>query len=205
MAVIIWGEYDSDKTRGIVADRCPYCDRVTTFRVIQRYRVAHVYYIPLGSGKLIATLLCCNECGEMIVGALENYARVLPKKEAQGLSTEEILQQTNPRLLEALAYRAWLEEQARTARPADPGAPDPRVTLAFARLADLNPQDPRVLECQSRLAQWSTLAEEAQSELLRTIDDLVSEYECHAAVGRFVRLMGRRFQPLMKGGWGWGG
>lgn len=86
---IFWGEFDSDNERGVVADKCPSCGRVTTLRVTQRYRVSHFYFIPLGSGKLIATILTCSECNGRVGGAIERYTRVLPKKTTMKMSIGE--------------------------------------------------------------------------------------------------------------------
>jgi hypothetical protein len=202
--ILISGEYYSIRVRGIVADKCSNCGRVTTLRVVERYRTAHLYFIPLGFGRQIGSYLKCCECGDKSAGTLENYAKVLPRKMAKGLTTGEVLQQTNPRLAESLACRARLEQDVLEARPAAPGAPDPRMTLASVRLADLNSQDPRVLEFQDRIAHWNALDAVAQTKLLHAVDAFVNHCESHEATVRFLWVMGKRFRSRVSAGQGFG-
>ena len=79
--LIVWGETDSERQRGAVADRCSTCGDVAVLRVHDIYRKSHIYYIPLGSGRLIGTVLTCGNCGGKTLCNPEAYAQFLPEKQ----------------------------------------------------------------------------------------------------------------------------
>ncbi len=133
---IIAGESESEKKLGVVADKCLICGQVTVLRVTQICRRPHIYLIPLGSAKPVATILTCNGCGGKATGGPHAFAQFLTEKQAKTMSVGEILEQTNPPLAKAIAYRAQLEIAVREGRGAAAGGPDPRLQLAFARLAE---------------------------------------------------------------------
>ena len=190
---IIHGHYNREKDRGVVADKCLHCAQVSLLRVTQHYKVGHLYFIPLGSGELIGTVLTCTECRGTMTGVVEVYSRVLPREISARMTLGQVLAETNPRLNEEILYRASLEQKAREAL--GPGMPDPRVELAFARLADLNHRHPEVVRLHSRLAQWSVLDPAMQAQLLRDLDAVALDQERDDAALRFVRLMGQQFTP----------
>lgn len=197
---ILHGEYDSQTKRGVVADKCAHCRKITLLQVTQHFRKSHLYLIPLGRGKLVATVLTCTECRGKIEGTLEQYAGVLPQKQAQALSLGEVLQETNPRLAGLLAYRARLEREARDFRPVDPTLPDPRVKLAFARLAELDLRDPQVIELQARLAQWGCLDEAGRNRVLREVDAHLRQMEEQEVRFLFIQSMAQNFKADVDGG-----
>jgi hypothetical protein len=227
---IVWGEYNREKDRGVVADRCIHCARVTMLDMKQFYRVPHVYFIPFGSGTLAATVLTCSECKGQMLGKMESYRKVLPKAATHGLSTGQVVEETNPQLHEELVYRANLEQQARNVinsgpsapraehgiaeradvihmeidptprAPANPRLPDPRVELAFARLANLDFRSPDVVRLQSRLVQWHALDDASKAHLLRDIENIADEQEQANAALRFVLLMAQKFKPDVDAG-----
>jgi hypothetical protein len=200
MFVIWWGNYNNAKERGIVGDKCLHCGRTTAMHVAQHYQVPHVYFIPLGPGSLLATVLTCSECGGRMNGALEAYRRVIPSAAAVNMPLGKLLAETNPRLNDVLAYRAGLVETAREVRDVTPGAADPRVELAFARLAEVSSPLPEVYKLQGRLSQWASLDAATQAQLLRDINEVVAEDEKQEAAVRFVGLMGQRFKPDIDAG-----
>jgi hypothetical protein len=227
---IVYGSYNREKDYGVVADRCIHCTRVAMMGVKRFYRVPHIYFIPLGSGTLAATVLTCAECNGQTLGKEELYRKVLPKAATHGLSTEQVVEETNPQLHEELVYRANLLQQARNvigASPATPSVehgiaeradmipmeidptprasvnarmPDPRVELAFARLANLDFRSQDVAQLQMRLAQWHALDTAAQAQLLRDIDRVADEQDQANAALRFVFLMAQKFTPDVDAG-----
>lgn len=227
---IVWGNYNREKERGVVADRCIHCTRVAMMDVKQFYRVPHIYFIPLGSGTLTATLLTCAECNGQVLGKEETYRKVLPKAATHGLSTGQVVEETNPQLHEELVYRANLVQQAQNVMGASPATPpvehgiaeradmiqmeidptprgpanarlpDPRVELAFARLANLDFRSKDVVQLQMRLVQWHALDAAAQAQVLRDIDRIADEQEQANAALRFVLLMAQKFTPDVDAG-----
>jgi hypothetical protein len=196
---IFWGEYDKAKSRGMVADRCKGCGELTVMRVSHIYQVSHVYLIPLGSGKLRATVAECTECGHKAPFRDDKYPRLVPEEEADSLTITEVLRQTNPRLAKAKDEREQLERQATANRRATPGTPDPRVKLAFTKLAEIDNENSKAIDLQARLAQWSALRPRDQDALLSDIDALVSAHEQRDSVRRFISAMGQRFEPAVDG------
>jgi membrane protein implicated in regulation of membrane protease activity len=195
----IWGAYNSDKQRGVVGDKCPNCGRLTVLRITQHYRTQHVYFIPLGSGALTATVRTCGNCGAATTCSMSAYPRLLPEKETSSWPIDEIVRQSNPRLAEAMAFRAQLEQDVLDADRRSFGRLDPRVKLAFAKIAELDCSEPQVIELQTRLAQWEQLDQEPRAWLLRRIDELLDRVDRRRSADLFVRLIAQRFRPEMDG------
>jgi hypothetical protein len=199
---IFWGSYKSEKKRGVVADHCPTCAKVQPLTVTEYHRVAHLYGIPLpGSGTLLGTVLKCIECGGLSAHNPGAYARFVPEKEAKALTTGALLEQTNPQLAESIATRVQLERDVQNYQPT-PGMPDPRVKLAFAKLAEFDPRDRAVIDMQAKLAQWAALDSAGQSALLCEIDTLLERKENARTIVGFIRSVGQRFKPDVSGGLG---
>jgi hypothetical protein len=118
MFILIWGEKNRQERLGTVADWCPACRRPQAFAVTKYFRVSHIYYISLGRGSLVATARQCWECGRQYRCEEEDYAAFLPEAEAEQISLNELLQQSNPTLKEQLdTRRAQLASRQDTNRP----------------------------------------------------------------------------------------
>jgi hypothetical protein len=196
---IFWGEYERVRKQGVVADRCKGCSQITQLRVSRIYRVSHVYFIPLGSGKLHSTVAECTECGHKVPFRNEKYSRLVPENEADSLTVDEVLKKTNPPLARSTAELQQLEREAIGARPGASAGPDPRVKLAFSKLAEIETESAKVIDLQARLAQWSALRLRDQEVLLSDIDALFAEHQQRDSVKRFVSAMGQRFKPEVDG------
>src|ERR1043166_7184790 len=122
--LIIWGTKVNQYPRGVVADKCAVCEEVRRFDVTDHYRVGHIYFIPLGGGSLEATSRVCQSCGTEFVCDPEAYDNFLPASEADPLSLDELVRQTNSSLARNRDARKRLEklaDQEDRARPASPG------------------------------------------------------------------------------------
>src|SRR5216683_6973038 len=103
---VIHGHYIRTRPRGIVADQCRHCGKVTRFQLIQYYKVQHVYFIPLGSGSLINSELKCTDCARRSSTSFEDYLGIVSSKRAPSLSLGEVVDETNPRLGKLVAALA---------------------------------------------------------------------------------------------------
>jgi membrane protein implicated in regulation of membrane protease activity len=191
---ILHGHYDRERPQGMVADKCDYCGEVTLFQLTQHFRVPHVYFIPLGKGDLIDSVLECTECGRRAATRLVDYVRVIPEKQARTLSLAEIMEETNPRLAELAAALAQLD-QARGEGSAD----DPRFEEATAKLWDFGPREPAWNHFLPRLSKWATLEAAAQDRLLRELDERWREHQQRQARLQFIRTMAESFKPDVDG------
>jgi hypothetical protein len=119
---IFWGEYVALENRGLVGDKCPHCGQVTRLAFADRYKREHLYFIPL-SKKYLDTVATCAECKATSACGADKYRGFLTDKLAKAMQMSELLQETNPALLEELAERSRMEEQARDFRDLPPGVP----------------------------------------------------------------------------------
>lgn len=196
---IVSGEYNAEKKRGCVADRCAVCGEVAVLEVSQIYRKSHVYFIPLGSGKLLGTVVICTNCGGKTASEGSAFTRLVTEEQAKTMLLSEVLERTNPRLGESVAYRSRLEREARDQRSTVPGAPDPRLALAFARLAELSAAGSPCSELQARLSFSGTLSSTARDHLLREVDTVIAREQRSRASLAFVRRMSEQFKPEVDG------
>ncbi|MFL5338786.1 MAG: hypothetical protein ACJ8F7_01350 [Gemmataceae bacterium] len=193
--LFIHGEYNTEKHRGVVADHCGVCGEPTIHRITQHFRTPHLYFVALGSGNLTATLLTCTGCGLKTPCPDRRYAQTLGEVEAQSMHVGKVLLQTNPRLAEAIAYRAELRDQAHDLERAEEGQFDPRVALALSKMAALDCSNPRTIELQARIGRWAILDDAGQTRLLRDIDSLTAEIDARQSSALFVNLMVQRLKP----------
>ena len=63
MFVLFWGRKRREDHLGFVADFCPICREVRPFRLLAIRMVPHLFFIPMGSGRLECHVRVCLECG----------------------------------------------------------------------------------------------------------------------------------------------
>jgi hypothetical protein len=199
---IFFGEYDWEKELGVVGDECSVCGELATLKVSQFYRKFHLYFIPLTSGRLLSTILTCSRCGSRVDGNINAYEQPVPEREARDLGVEWVLKRTNPRLAYSLRRQAKLEREVKEGRVREGAGPDPRVELAFARLAELGTAHPRAPELLARLAQWSILDADEQAMLLFEVETLFSDKKRVQDAAYFVQRIALRFNPRVDAGLG---
>lgn len=108
----------------MVVDYCPHCGELSAFRVVDTFRVSHLYFVPLGHGRYQFSVVLCRRCRETIEFDDERYGQVVRSKVAQNLDFEELLRRSRPTLsarldaidglckppVERPAYRAQVDE-----------------------------------------------------------------------------------------------
>ena len=80
---------------GFVAERCPACDTVRSFRIVRLGQTSHIFWLPLGKGRLIGYYGVCQQCAGEIDIEPTDYASIC-KRQPESLA--ELQTVTNPRL-----------------------------------------------------------------------------------------------------------
>ncbi len=92
---IVFGEKKATRKMGFVAEHCPSCQATRQVRILRLGMAPHVFWIPLGKGRLIGYYGVCQECGREFDADPTNYVS-LTRKPAETLT--EQLQATNPKM-----------------------------------------------------------------------------------------------------------
>jgi hypothetical protein len=130
----IWGTKVVRKRIGFVADFCPICRAPQPFKLNRVGAASHVYYVSLGSGKLIGHEIQCLTCGTALKTDPRKYA-AHSKKEC---AINELLELTFPNLRETYKAELALEEKVK----ADPLslAPEERREQLFTPFILVSPK-----------------------------------------------------------------
>jgi hypothetical protein len=103
---LIWGEQNTEKKLGYVAEYCATCRDVRTVKLLRVGRTSHIYYLPLGQGRLLGYDGVCRKCELRFGVEITDYPALEEDKNAELIP---LVQKTNPKLLagndEALS--AW--------------------------------------------------------------------------------------------------
>ena len=99
---IIHGTKTVRRKLGRVADFCEQCQTVRACKVKRIGHAAHIYFIALSKGELIGFERTCEECGNLHELHRHRYKGFVNDKEA---ALEDLIEQTNPDLLQRLADR----------------------------------------------------------------------------------------------------
>lgn len=104
---IVWGTKPVRRKKGYVADFCPICRSIKTFKVIRVGMAGHVYYITLTSGKLAGYELICQCCKATVA------YEALPQRNfgKRGVELEELISYTYPNIREVYSDRILFEKQ----------------------------------------------------------------------------------------------
>jgi hypothetical protein len=156
--LFVFGTKDDPRQRGFVVDRCSQCRALRWLRVIDRYSVWHVYFVPIGRGNLESSVAECTECGAISELKPDRYAEILPKQ-AQG-SLEELVTRTTPELAKQLGRLARLEQiknEPAYRSMGDAGADD-LLAQAVRRLRALELSGVDSDSWLTRLERWPRLA-----------------------------------------------
>jgi hypothetical protein len=186
-------ELNTERKRGVIAEKCECCGQITRHRVSQNYNVWHFLVVPLHYGTLQSTVVNCMSCGAKRSIPEKKYRQFLSEENALALSIAEVLQLTNPDFAARIAHRVQLEQEACRPQSSVTQATDLNLRLALARLADLNSCDSRVMRLRAELTQWETLNSKSRDSLLAKLNQLTEDHERHENIEHFVRLMGLRF------------
>lgn len=129
---IVWGRKIRRRTAGYVADYCPLCRAKRAFELQDVRSAAHVYYVSLGSGKLVGHERKCEECGTSFQANPTSYASVSRTR----ASPDELERLTFPNLDAAIKEQVALDERIRRQRL----TPAERQSLIKAPFVYLSPK-----------------------------------------------------------------
>src|SRR5262249_27035874 len=155
-AAEMWIPYGSstDVTEvGAVADICPHCGRLVPCNVKALCKGMHVYFITL-FGSATEGECTCSNCGGQFRCELWRYKAFVPTTKAHTMTTETLLEQTNPSLRERLE---WSEKQQRLGT-------NPQFLTALQSVEQLQ-QGPFRAKLMELLRQWDRLDKEQQGVL----------------------------------------
>ncbi len=144
----IWGPITEIHDLGVVAEQCPYCERIMPCLLRSVYRGHFVLFVKTPA-PLSETSCLCTACVKAFPCDPWRYAAPLPIQEAKTSQADDLLARTNP----GLAERLQLKEQI--------GAlgGDARFTTAYEHIEGMRPGTLRSKLLQQLLG-WDKLAEE---------------------------------------------
>ena len=115
--MVIWGTKRKLEKLGKAADFCSICHRVQPFEISRVNMVKHVYYIPMGGGKVVGHLASCTECSVTI---FVDTARYKTYSDQVAISLQDLIRETNPGLEDELKNRLPLEKKIWNKQQLDP-------------------------------------------------------------------------------------
>lgn len=134
--MIIFGTQGRQQPRGIVAERCPQCEKIQRFVVVAHYEVGHVYFIPLGEGTHLQTSLHCPACGSQFFFKRSRYAEILPLQYGRTCPMDELIARTNPELAAEFGLTAEVAGPREPVSPLTLAPPPPALPASGARSAE---------------------------------------------------------------------
>jgi hypothetical protein len=191
---LIYGHTERRKRRGIVADECPLCEDVRPFLVTEHYVVSHLYFIPLGRGRLQASVRRCQACQGAFACDSTLYDQFLSVRQARTLPIDELLEQTNPNLARAREARLQLEREAQRAVAGQSHADD-EVLLRWlmTRLRQLGEALVNRTHYQDRLLSWYQLPATERERLRREIEAFIEDRKKLQRAAIFTDVVSRTF------------
>ena len=156
--LFVFGTKDQPRQRGFVVDRCAECRALRWLKVIDRFSVWHVYFVPIGRGTLEASTAECTGCGTAIALDPERYSEVLPEKVDGPL--DELVEKTTPDLARQLGRLARLEQirSEPAYRSVGDAGPDDLLSAAVKRLRALELGGVDSGPWLARLERWPRLS-----------------------------------------------
>jgi hypothetical protein len=100
----IWGPVTEIRDLGVVAEQCPYCQRVVPCLLRSVCSGHYVIFMKVAASTTESSCLC-TACLKALAGAPWRYAAVVPIRTAKALPIEELLARTNPGLVERLQFK----------------------------------------------------------------------------------------------------
>jgi hypothetical protein len=94
--LLVWGEQNTESKLGYVADYCATCRDVRAVKVLRVGRTSHLFYIPLGQGRLLGYDGVCRRCELRFGVEITDYPALEEDKNADLVA---LVTKTNPRLL----------------------------------------------------------------------------------------------------------
>jgi hypothetical protein len=105
--IFIWGKKHVLRGLGYVADFCPVCRDLRTFKMQRLGLAGHFYYVSLGEGQLVGHIRTCDVCGIELQGDPQVYKSLHKQK----LPPAELCLLTRPDWRESRAPRLAAERE----------------------------------------------------------------------------------------------
>jgi hypothetical protein len=104
---IFWGTKVVRRRLGYIADYCPICRDLRTFKMKRVGLAGHIYYISFGEGSLAGHVRTCVVCDVDLDAQPDHYLAIHPHK----LEPQELAELTNPNWRRVHAERIALAER----------------------------------------------------------------------------------------------
>jgi hypothetical protein len=108
---IIYGTKVRQRRLGRRPDFCRICRKIRPFRVEQIESVSHLYYIPLGSGKIHGHIKSCEDCGVAFDADVDDAMQC---SRVRGSDLAELIASTNPQVAKECSERLELEQKVKS-------------------------------------------------------------------------------------------
>ena len=129
--MIIWGTKRVVKNLGRVADFCPICRQIKSFKLSHIGMAGHIYYISLVEGKLVGNQISCESCGVLLMANLTDYSSISKNKMAE---LNQLICDTHRNVEQRYADRLAIEKKLQTTGV----TPEQRVDLIREPLILMN-------------------------------------------------------------------
>jgi hypothetical protein len=152
---MVHGTYRTETGEGFVADFCPVCRDIASFKVIRVGDASHLAFVSLGSGRFAGRMIRCGRCDTSRTFDEKRYADITP----QSPDLEGLIASTHPNVRAEFAERLELEARLRS----DPSSLSSRQReeLLLEPFQELDPQieqlDKGTLH-QKKASMWGVLA-----------------------------------------------
>jgi hypothetical protein len=177
---VIHGHYNVKEVRGVVAEHCRACATITVHEVLDHFRRAHVYWIPMPFAKShVSTVCICGACKTSRDIARTAFDCTVPVKQRGQVSLGELIAATNV----PLATLAMLADQTEVRPPGGPRLHELKeLLLPFYK----EPEGALLLD---RLAEWPLLDWEERQALADEVAAANARYEMLARAEQLLLEM----------------
>ncbi len=186
---IVWGTKHKTREPGIVGDRCPTCRSVQPMVVTDHYEAGHIYWISLTQGTYKGSTMRCRSCGGEFHCDKNDYTGFLPPVAAQQVSVDELLQGTNPALLESVEMQANLDLMAMDQGGGQVADPDAQRFSQAVEMMRGRDDDEEGKALMLRLEQWQTLDAAGRTQLLEEVEAYGDQAHRADAAIAFIKQM----------------
>jgi hypothetical protein len=106
---MVHGTYRTEKAEGFVADFCPVCRDIASFKMIRVGDASHLAFVSVGNGRFAGRLIRCSRCDTGRAFDQRRYTGVAEKSS----DLEELIALTHPNVRTEFGARLDLEARLR--------------------------------------------------------------------------------------------
>ncbi len=155
------GEVIETSDLGVVAEYCPYCDRLSSCLLRTVSRGNYVCFVKMSELSRESSCMCTG-CLKTFPGKPNwSYAGVVPIREANSMELDDLLTKTNPILADRIHFKEQIRELGG----------DDRFAVAFDNVDGMRPGRLRT-DLMRKLVDWPRMGETQQTELAEHIGSL---------------------------------